>query len=48
MSGYAASTLGKKGVLDRGEILLDKPFTATALVRKVRAVLDADPPQARP
>jgi hypothetical protein len=45
MSGYAASTLGKRGVLDAGEVLLDKPFTATALVRKVREVLDAGPSQ---
>jgi CheY-like chemotaxis protein len=43
MSGYAASTLGKQGVLDPGEVLLHKPFTATELARKVREVLDGGP-----
>src|SRR5258707_10949907 len=41
VSGYAQSTLGKRGTLDPGVALLTKPFSEAALVDKVREVLDA-------
>ena len=41
VSGYAGETLAHRGVLETGMALLQKPFTAAALARKVREVLDA-------
>lgn len=41
MSGYPDDTLGARGVLEAGAILLAKPFTPQQLVAKVRQVLDA-------
>jgi CheY-like chemotaxis protein len=41
-SGYADSALLHRGVLDSSTRFLNKPFTAEALMRKARRVLDGD------
>jgi PAS domain S-box-containing protein len=41
VSGYADEALGRRGVLDPGIPLLEKPFTPEELAGKVREVLDA-------
>ncbi|MDE3117486.1 MAG: response regulator [Nitrospirota bacterium] len=46
MSGYAASRVGREGVLQVGTAFLAKPFTPDALLRKVREALDQPPGQA--
>jgi two-component system cell cycle sensor histidine kinase/response regulator CckA len=40
MSGYAQPVLASQGTLDPGVVLLEKPFTATDLLRAVRERLD--------
>ena len=40
MSGYAQPVLASQGTLDLGVELVEKPFTETMLLRKLRAVLD--------
>jgi signal transduction histidine kinase/ActR/RegA family two-component response regulator len=40
MSGYTDSAIVHHGLLDAGTAFLQKPFSATVLVRKVRATLD--------
>jgi two-component system cell cycle sensor histidine kinase/response regulator CckA len=40
MSGYAQPVLASQGTLDPGVVLLEKPFTATDLLRSVRHRLD--------
>jgi len=40
MSGYTADAIAQHGILDPGTSLLQKPFVAHALARKVREVLD--------
>jgi PAS domain S-box-containing protein len=41
MSGYADNAVVHHGLLDPGTALLDKPFTAESLARKIREVLDS-------
>jgi CheY-like chemotaxis protein len=43
MSGYTDEAIGHHGVLDEGTHFLQKPFTADALLRKIREVLDQGP-----
>jgi len=43
MSGYAATTLEQKILLRRDAAFLQKPFTATELMRRVREILDGLP-----
>jgi PAS domain S-box-containing protein len=44
MSGYADEIIALNGLLNHGAHFIGKPFTASQLLRKVRAVLDAPPP----
>ncbi len=41
MSGYTDNVIVHHGILDRGTDLIEKPFNATDLARRVRSVLDA-------
>lgn len=40
MSGYSADVIANRGVIDHGVNFIQKPFQLTALIRKVREVLD--------
>ena len=40
VSGHAHEVIAKRGVLEPGIELLPKPFTASSLLARVRAVLD--------
>jgi two-component system cell cycle sensor histidine kinase/response regulator CckA len=44
MSGYTDDAVVRHGVLEQGTAFLQKPFALEAFVRKVREVLDAEPP----
>jgi hypothetical protein len=39
MSGYTANVIVHQGVLDQGMFFLQKPFSLTSLLQKVRTVL---------
>lgn len=41
MSGYTADIIAQRGILAADIVLLEKPFTREALLRKVRAALDS-------
>jgi DNA-binding response OmpR family regulator len=43
-SGYTEDTVAPGGVLDAGVALLEKPFTANELLRRVREMLDHEGP----
>ena len=43
MSGYTDDAIGHQGVLDPGTAFIQKPFARSALLQKVREVLDAQP-----
>ncbi|MBZ0258086.1 response regulator, partial [bacterium] len=40
MSGYADDAISRHGVIEKGVLLLDKPFTAYSLTQKVREAID--------
>jgi CheY-like chemotaxis protein len=42
MSGYTDEALGHHGVLGERFALIDKPFTAAALARKLREIVEGD------
>ena len=42
MSGYTAEVIAHHGVLDEGVYFIEKPFSITALVAKVREALDSE------
>jgi FixJ family two-component response regulator len=41
MSGYTSDTMLRHGVSEATVSFLNKPFTATSMLRKVREVLDS-------
>jgi CheY-like chemotaxis protein len=41
MSGYPDEAIGQQGALGPGMEFIQKPFTAAALLRKIRLALDA-------
>ena len=40
ISGYTADELGPRGPLEDGETFLQKPFSPTSLIRKIRTALE--------
>jgi FixJ family two-component response regulator len=44
MSGYTDDSIVRHGVREAEMAFFQKPFTSDTLVRKVREVLDAQPP----
>ena len=40
-SGYTDDVIAHRGVLEPGLVLMEKPLTPEAILRKVRGVLDA-------
>jgi DNA-binding response OmpR family regulator len=45
MSGYTDDAIGRHGVLERGTRFLQKPFTASMLLGRVREALSGEPPK---
>jgi two-component SAPR family response regulator len=45
-SAYTENAIVQQGVFDKGMALLQKPFTPSALARKVREMLDQPAPSA--
>jgi len=45
ISGYASDVIARRGVLEEGLELLEKPFTHDGLLRRVRGILDREPRQ---
>jgi PAS domain S-box-containing protein len=45
ISGYSREALNRRNMTEQSTAFLQKPFTPEALARRVRAVLDAPPPQ---
>jgi CheY-like chemotaxis protein len=43
-SAYTENAIVHQGVLDKGVVLLQKPFTLSALANKLREVLDQEKP----
>jgi hypothetical protein len=43
MSGYTDEVIVHRGVLAQGMLLVQKPFTKSTLLQKVREVLDTQP-----
>jgi CheY-like chemotaxis protein len=41
MSGYAGDVIARRGVLDSKAVFIEKPFTGTVLLSRVRSVLDS-------
>jgi nitrogen-specific signal transduction histidine kinase len=41
MSGYAGDIIARRGVLDSKTVFIEKPFTKTVLLSRVRSVLDS-------
>jgi PAS domain S-box-containing protein len=48
MSGYAQPVLASQGTLDPGVTLVEKPFSETRLLQKIRDILDTPPPHRSP
>jgi two-component system cell cycle sensor histidine kinase/response regulator CckA len=44
MSGYSQDVIVHQGVLEEGATLIEKPFSADELLRKVRDLLDGGSP----
>ena len=44
MSGYTDTAIVRRGVIDRGTPLLEKPFSQVTLAKRVRQALDARDP----
>lgn len=40
MSGYTAGIMHRRGIIEKGIPFISKPVSPTALLRKVREVLD--------
>lgn len=44
MSGYTNVAIVQRGIIERSLAFIQKPFTPTGLLRKIREVLSVDPP----
>ena len=48
MSGYTSDVIASHGTLDGGMHFIEKPFSQTALAKKVREALESHPPPIAP